>query len=70
MIPSFFGGVEMTNVSLIFGGHGRMDHVQCGGIELLVHHFSSCRVLWVEANESFFNDPPQFGRGTINMGGA
>jgi hypothetical protein len=59
-MPSILGGGEVGNVRPILGPDGNLDHVQGGGIELSIHHFSSCGIAWINGLEAILDDSPQF----------
>src|SRR4051812_18578980 len=57
LIPCSLGGVELANVSKILWSQSLLNHPQSRGIELLVHHFTSCQLLWVIWREPILHNP-------------
>ena len=57
-IPSFFGGGGKLDVSNVLFSHDSLNHVESQAIELAIHNFSSCHVVWVDGLESNLNDSP------------
>ena len=50
-IPSFFGGGGKLNVRHMLFSHGGVNDVESQVIELRIHGFSSCHVVWIDGLE-------------------
>ena len=60
LFPSSFGGLARANVRQLLWRHGVLDDVQCGGIELAIHHFAPCQVIGEDGRKTSIDDVPHF----------